>query len=89
MASVMELSRVAHGPFEHQPVVGGRDARREHRGRLAGNLEVGDSSKPFLDEDAQPPCGLRLSINSIATARTPGIMSTTVLRDRAACISLR
>jgi len=53
MASVMELSRVAHGPFEHQPVVGGRDARLEHRGRLAGNLEVWDSSEPFLDEDAQ------------------------------------
>jgi hypothetical protein len=54
MASVMELSRVAHGPFEHQPVVGGRDARLEHRGRLAGNLEVGDSSKPLTRDCPWP-----------------------------------
>ena len=44
---------MAHGPFEHEPVVGNRNARLEHRRRLAGNLEVGDTSKPFLDEDAQ------------------------------------
>ena len=49
----MRLSRGADGPFEHKSVVGGRDARLEQRRRLAGNLEVGDAGKPFLDEYAQ------------------------------------
>ena len=50
-------SPVARGPFQHEPVVGGRNARLERRRCLAGNLEVGDASEPFLDENAQLHAG--------------------------------